>query len=412
MKYINIIFIVLLSLTSCKKDDFAKTIDLSKNWQFSPDEDNIGTSEKWFALGFDDSKWDSIDAGVRWEDQGYRDLDGYGWYRKTVDVPKNWKGKDIWIKFAAVNDAYVLFVNGIKISSYGTSQYSFAGIPSFTEVSENLKYGEPNQITVQVNDWALSGGLWRLPVIITTDKKETELFKPISETPFDLEKEGYELYWEDEFNETSLDTTKWRNRGSGIRRGGLWTSDAVALGDGMLTIRAYMENDTMKAGAVSTEGIKGFKYGYFECRAKLPKTKGPWSAFWIQSPKISKGEDPGEYGVEIDIFEYFRGQGNDFVSHNLHWAYGPNQKTSGPLISKVPGIDEGFHTFAVEWTPEKYAFFVDGLKYHEYKEGISHIEEAVVFSYETCQKEDIDISELPDEFVIDYVKVYQKKIVN
>ena len=408
IKLIFIIFTLTMSL-SCVHSGPEKTIDLAKHWKFSPDKGNIGVSKKWFSIDFDDSKWAILDAGEKWEEQGYPDLDGYGWYRKTVNVPKDWDGKDVWIKFAAVNDAYDLFVNGSQVSSYGASQYSFAGKPSFTEVSEKLKYGKPNQITVRVNDWGLSGGLWRLPVIITTDKKETELFKPLSETLFDLEKEGYELYWGDEFSGTSLDSTKWRNRGSGVRRGGLWTSDAVVLGDGMLTIRAYIENDTLKAGAVSTEGIKGFKYGYFECRAKLPKTKGPWSAFWIQSPKISQGEDPGEYGVEIDIFEYFRGQGTDFISHNLHWAYGSNQKTSGALMSRVPGIDEGFHTFAVEWTPEKYTFFIDGLKYHEYKKAISHIEEAVIFSYETCQKEDIDISEFSDEFVIDYVKVYQKK---
>ena len=396
-------------ITACQTDNTPETIDVSKDWKFSPDTSNVGIDQKWFTENFDDSGWKTLDAGARWEDLGYPDLDGYAWYRKTVNIPEKWKGKKVWIKFGGVNDAYDLFVNGSQVSSYGASQYSFAGKPSFTEISKELNYGKPNQITVRVNDWGLSGGLWRLPVIITTDKKETELFKPLSDVPFDPKKEGYELYWEDEFNGNSLDATKWKNRALGDRRGGFGTPDAIVVSDGMLKIRAYMENDTLKIGAISTEGIKGFKYGYFECRAKLPKTKGPWSAFWIQSPKISQGEDPGEYGVEIDIFEYFKSQGGDFVSHNLHWAYGPNQKSSGTFLSKVPGVGEGFHTFAVEWTPEKYAFFVDGLKYYEYKKAISHTEEAVILSYEPCSKEDLDTTELPDEFVIDYVKVYQKK---
>ena len=116
-----------------------------------------------------------------------------------------------------------------------------------------------------------------------------------------------------------------------------------------------------------------------------------------------------EYGVEIDIFEYFKGQGGDFVSHNLHWAYGPHQQTSGSFLSKVSGIGEGFHTFAVKWTPEKYAFYVDRIKYYEYKNAISHIEESIILSFEPCGEEGLKTAVLPDTFTVDYVRVYKKK---
>ena len=94
-----LLFILTLSI-SCSKNDSQKTIDISKNWHFSPDEKNIGISEKWDDTDFDDSQWVILDAGKKWEDQGYPDLDSYGWYRKTIDIPANWKGKDVWIKFA------------------------------------------------------------------------------------------------------------------------------------------------------------------------------------------------------------------------------------------------------------------------------------------------------------------------
>ena len=64
------------------KNEAPRTIELSKNWHFSPDESNIGTDEKWFDTTFDGSKWNTIDAGKKWEDQGYPNSDGYGWYRK------------------------------------------------------------------------------------------------------------------------------------------------------------------------------------------------------------------------------------------------------------------------------------------------------------------------------------------
>ena len=408
-KYLFVLLIALSGSLGFKDYQVPVTINLIKNWRFSPDTDNIGMMEKWYAVDFDDSGWDTLHAGERWEDQGYPNLDGNGWYRKKVDIPAAWKGKEVWIKFGGVNDAYALFVNGQQASRFGNSHYSFAGKPSFTKVTDKILFGKPNLIVVKVNDWGNSGGLWHLPAIITTDKSETDLYKPLSDKPFAPTREGYKLFWEDDFNGDRLDTTKWKNRALGPRRDGFGTPDAVQVKDGYLNIRAYMKNDTLRVGAISTEGIKGFKYGYFECRARLPKTTGPWAAFWIQSPLISAGEDPARFGVEIDIFEYFKSQGGDFISHDLHWAYGPHPKTSGAVLSKVKGVGEGFHTFAVEWTPKKYAFFIDGLKYYEYKNAISHIKENIILSFEPCLEEELKTATLPDDFTVDYVKVYKKK---
>ncbi len=93
-----LILVIVLLAISCVKNDSPKTIDLTTNWKFSPDEKNIGMSEKWYASNFDDSQWDTIEAGKDWEVQGYPDLDGYGWYRKTVEIPADWEGEEVWIK--------------------------------------------------------------------------------------------------------------------------------------------------------------------------------------------------------------------------------------------------------------------------------------------------------------------------
>ncbi len=399
----------LLSMISCQQNNSPETIDISKDWRFFPDKNNIGVSEKWYTVDFDDSKWDSIDAGLRWEDQGYPDLDSLAWYRKIVEIPTTWKGKDVWVKFGAVNDAYELFVNGKSISSFGEANISFAGKPSFTKLTDKIKYGKPNLIVVKVNDWGNSGGVWRLPVILTIDKSETDLFKPLSDKLFVPEDEGYRLFWDDEFNGDVLDTAKWSVRGIGPRGVGYVSPDAVKVENGTLKLLAFMENDSLKVGAVGTQGLFETTFGYFECRAELPVTTGNWAAFWIQSPEISLGEDPEKYGTEIDIFEYFKNQGGDFVSHNLHWAYGPNQQSTGAFLSKVEGISEGFHTFAVEWTAEKYTFFVDGLKYYEIKRAVSHIDEYIILSFEPAHSmEDLENAVLPDDYIIDYVKVYKK----
>ena len=116
------------------------------------------------------------------------------------------------------------------------------------------------------------------------------------------------------------------------------------------------------------------------------------------------------YGAEMDIFEFFKKLGTDIVSHNVHWAYGPNQRTTRGMQSYLKGVSEGFHDFALEWTPEKYVFFVDGYKFYEVTNGLSHIEEYLILSMEIpSEAKEIKDTIFPDAFIVDYVKVYQKK---
>lgn len=233
---------------------------------------------------------------------------------------------------------------------------------------------------------------------------------PMSPTRITPEEMGYELVWQDDFNGSTLDATKWAVRAVGPRGLGFVSPEAVSVTNGFLKLSALKKDGRFLLGAVGTEGRFMARYGYFECRAQLQKSPGIWAAFWIQSPLISAGEDPAVYGAEIDIMEFFKKLGPDIVSHNVHWAYGPHQQTTHGMQSHRPGVSAGFHTFAVEWTPEKYVFLVDGYRYYEVTTGISHIKEYLILSMEIPSKpEEIKHTVFPDEFVVDYVKVYQRK---
>lgn len=232
---------------------------------------------------------------------------------------------------------------------------------------------------------------------------------PMSNKQFTPEKLGYKLAWKDDFKGKRLNAKKWKVRGVGPRSLGYVSEEAVKVKNGMLELHAFERNDTTYISAVGTQGLYMTKYGYFECRAQLQKSSGIWSAFWIQSPDIAKGEDPSVYGAEIDIFEFFKKLGTDIVSHNVHWAYGPNQKTTRGMQSYLKGVSDGFHKFAVEWTPEKYTFYVDGYKFYEVTQGISNIDEYLILSMEIpSDKKDMKNAVLPDVFLVDYVKVYKK----
>lgn len=235
--------------------------------------------------------------------------------------------------------------------------------------------------------------------------------KPVSDKIYTPEQLGYNLVWNDEFDGTQLDTTKWRVRGVGPRAIAYVSEKAVKVEDGLLKLYALNENDTLFGSALGTQGLFMSKYGWYECRAQVQKSPGGvWAAFWIQSTDIAKGEDPAIYGAEIDIMECFRKLGEDIISHNVHWAYGPNQQSTHGYQSYLKGVGEGFHNFALEWLPDRYIFYIDGFKFYEITKGISNIEEYLILSMEYPGKiEEISKSVFPDVFLVDWVRVYQKR---
>ena len=224
----------------------------------------------------------------------------------------------------------------------------------------------------------------------------------------DIEKDGYELVWHDEFNATELDLSKWRYRQLGPRRDGVTTADAVQFdGTGSLYLTTSKIDGEYHAGMIGTEETFQTTFGYFECRAKLQKEIGHWSAFWIQSPTVSQMGDTKITGTEIDIYEYLRRYPNR-IYHNLHWdGYGDDHKTAG-TTREIPGLENGYHLFALEWTESEYIFYVDDQETWRSSEAISHRDEYIILSTEVgTWAGDIALATLPDTLFVDWVRVYK-----
>ncbi len=99
---------------------------------------------------------------------------------------------------------------------------------------------------------------------------------------------------------------------------------------------------------------------------------------------------------------------DDSVQHTFHWdGYGPDHKTEGNVV-QVPGIMNGFHTFGLWWKPDEYVFFIDGREtWHTAAGGVCQVPEYMLLSDEIGSwGGDILKAELPDHFLVDYVRVY------
>jgi len=230
----------------------------------------------------------------------------------------------------------------------------------------------------------------------------------------DLPVKGYKLVWSDEFDGAVLDRTKWTYRGSGKRDDAYLSPSAVLQdGKGFLILETRQNGDSILTGMIGTNGLFEIRYGYFECRASLTNTKGLYPAFWLQSPKITEeGGGPAASGAELDIFEYFPNVRKDAVAHTLHYGgYGAAHQVAGPVWGPLQATKDGFHTFGLEWTPSGYTTFVDGIPTFKGNTHISRVPEFIVLSLgvNKLAAGPLDKDGLPDRFVIDYVRVYQKR---
>jgi beta-glucanase (GH16 family) len=217
----------------------------------------------------------------------------------------------------------------------------------------------------------------------------------------------WKLAWHDEFNGTRLDETKWEIPPDGKRRDGWWVRRAIALdGKGHLAIKALFEDGKYLSGCVRTRGKFEHAFGYYVARVQLQRQPGHWSAFWLMGQGVMHVGDQGRDGTEIDIME--KPWLDDRVQHTLHWdGYGKDHRSEGH-VSENPGVMDGFHTFGLLWTPTEYVFYVDGREtWRTSAGGVCQVPLYMKLSNEIGDwAGDIKQAKLPDEFLVDYVRVY------
>ena len=216
----------------------------------------------------------------------------------------------------------------------------------------------------------------------------------------------WKLVWRDEFDGTTLDASKW-DVPEYKRRGGYWSRKAISLdGQGHLVMSVLKEGDKFLDGCVRTKGKFQHAFGYYVARIQLQKQPGHWSAFWIMGDGVGKVGNEGRDGTEIDIME--KPWLDDRLNYALHWdGYGKDHKSQGTVV-KVPGVRDGWHTFGLWWRTDEYVFYVDGQEtWRSQAGGVSQVPEYLKLSDEIGDwAGDIKQAELPDAFLVDYVRVY------
>ena len=231
--------------------------------------------------------------------------------------------------------------------------------------------------------------------------------EPEDQLPPPPDGKTWKLVWHDEFDGTKLDESKWTYRPDGKRKGGWWSRKAISLdGNGHLVISTFMDGDKPTDGCITTHGKFEHVFGYYVARVRFQQQPGHWSAFWITGSGVGKVGDGGRDGTEIDIME--KPRLDDRVQHALHWdGYREHHKSKGHKAT-VHGVMEGWHTFGLLWLPDEYVFYVDGKETWRTKAGgVCQIPQHMLLSDEIGSwAGDIAKAKLPDQFMVDCVRVY------
>ena len=221
------------------------------------------------------------------------------------------------------------------------------------------------------------------------------------------EGKAWKLIWHDEFEGDALDESKWDVPPDGKRRDAFWMRKAISLdGSGHLVISTLKEGGKYVDGCVRTKGKFEHAFGYYVARVQLQQQPGHWSAFWMFGDGVQKVGEGGRDGTEIDIME--KPWLDDRVQHTFHWdGYGRHHKSEGKVVH-VPGVMKGFHAFGLLWTPEEYVFYVDGQRtWRSNAGGVCQVPLYLKLSDEVgTWGGDISKANLPDRFLVDYVRVY------
>ncbi len=254
----------------------------------------------------------------------------------------------------------------------------------------------------------------------------------------DLNMDGYELVWEDNFDGDKLNRDDWNVE---LHEPG-WVNaewqeyvdseDNIFIEDGKLVIRPIKTtdadgNDYYTSGRVSTQNKQDFTYGVFEARLKVPEGTGYLPAFWLMAT------DENVYGQwprcgEIDIMEV-HGSEPTTTYATLHYG-NPHAQSQGSKKLDSGSFADEFHTFTVEWNPGKINWFVDGYLVHTENDWYSATEGQGELTYPAPFDQPFYMIlnlavggswvGYPDEttdfenarYEIDYVKVYQKDSYN
>lgn len=187
----------------------------------------------------------------------------------------------------------------------------------------------------------------------------------------EIEYGDWELIFEDDFDNTTINREKWYtcidgwNREHGDNELQYYLDENVILENGLLKLTAQRQPDFYNVWRFNDEGgsitskffeytsgwiqtKSKFKYGLFEVRCRIPDGQGFWPAFWL----FGNGE-------EIDIFEFASNKQDESLTTLHKWHNDGGHEYCPESWKSNTSFANDYHTFSLEWDEYRLIFRVD-----------------------------------------------------
>lgn len=251
---------------------------------------------------------------------------------------------------------------------------------------------------------------------------------------------GWQLIWHDEFEDApgSKPDERWWTLETLDRDGDGWGNrelqyyiDHNAYHDGKshLVIEVRQENPAnalcwygparYTSARLVTRNKFAFTYGRVEARIQLPSGQGIWPALWMMGQNVDVVEWP--MCGEIDIMENI-GREPTTIHGSIHGTgyCAGTDGISGTYSLEGARFADNFHLFAMEWHPDRFAFFLDGTAYFTVTKAEVEQREEWVFDHPFYLLLNVAVggnwpgapdssSTYPQFLLIDYLRVYQQQ---
>lgn len=232
--------------------------------------------------------------------------------------------------------------------------------------------------------------------------------------------------WSDEFDGQTLNTQSWtHDLGNGCPNLCGWgnnelqlygdQSNVIQLSGGKLTIRAIKDNDVYRSARIKTKGKVELTYGRIDIRAKLPRGKGIWPAFWTLGANIDTNPWPGS--GEIDLMEMI-GSEPSTVHGTVHYhdiASKAYRTSTGSTQLVGEEFSQKFHVFTTIWDRNKVEWYLDNKLFNSFS---YPSESGNIFRLPYFFLMNVAVggrwpgnpdntTVFPQELTVDYIRVYQ-----
>ncbi|TXN25574.1 glycoside hydrolase family 16 protein [Methylobacterium sp. WL119] len=242
---------------------------------------------------------------------------------------------------------------------------------------------------------------------------------------------GYRLTFDDEFNARSISQngsgttwadirSQWRfdsNSDIGFGHSSFVDSssgyDPFKVQNGALIITAVPDKTpsgypgSWESGLITTQGNFSQTYGYFEMRADLSASIGAWDAFWLLPNQAASNPNHLPGWQELDIVEHYGANEGGVYSaiHTTDSILSQNLQ----YYSDHPGLTSGYHTYGMNWQPDRISFYFDG-QYMGYQltptdmHGPMYI--LANLATQGSESNNADTAGTPMSMSIDYIRAY------